>query len=311
MANAAENLDTSWTETFSDEHKESLSGFENQDKLFEAIGYKVPEAPEAKDWREGMGDDLKKTADRFTSADEAIRSIQSFQKREGQVRVPGKDATDDEVSAYHKAVGVPDTAEGYEFKLIEGEESTPAIEAANKVWGERLHGLSVSTEIANELVKFLHEDVNAAHQAEKAADEAFVKSGEDALKAEWKGHDYEKNKAFADKAFTEIASRAGVSLDELKHIETKNGRFLMDDPRILKLFSIVGREMEEGSLGPTLTDSERDTMEDQLSDIQKQIDEAQSKGDSKRANKLYETKLGLIAKKDGNTPIVGSEGRAA
>jgi len=272
--------EASWTESFSDENKEAFKGFESQDKLFEAINYK---APEAKDWRDGMSDDLKKTADRFTSAEDAVRSIADFRKRESQVRVPSKDATNEEKTAYYKAIGVPETSEGYEFKLSEGEESTPEIEATNKQWSKRLHGLAIPTETANQLVQFLQEDFAAAEEEQVKADAAYVKESEASLKAEWKGDEYEKNKTFANKAFAEVANRAGINMEELSTIETKSGRFLMDDPRMLKLFSIVGREMAEGTLGSTLTEGERDTMTDQLSEIRGKIE---ATSNSKEKNRL-------------------------
>ena len=306
MAEPAENLEPTWVDSIEDaDLKETLGKFENQDKLFEAIGYEVPKAPEAKDWREGLPEDLKKQAERFTSAEDAVRSIADLRKRESQVRVPGKDSTDDERSAYYKAIGVPDKPEGYEFKLMEGEETSPEIEASNKVWGERLHGLSIPVESANQLVKFLQEDLAAAQQVETDADAAFVKTSEDALKAEWKGDDFEKNKAFANKAFTEIANRAGINMDELTTIETKNGRFLMDDARMLKLFSVIGREMAEGTLGSVLTEGERDTITDQLTEIRSKIKDAQDAGNSKLANRLYNQEQKLIAKMDGDKPITG------
>ncbi|MEE9302975.1 MAG: hypothetical protein V3U84_04230, partial [Thiotrichaceae bacterium] len=288
-----------------DENKEALSGFESQEKLFEAINYKVPEPTKADpvDWRDGMDDELKKTADRFTSPTEAIRSIQELRKRESAVRVPGKEATDEETSAYHKAIGVPETAEGYKFELPEGVESTPEIEASNKQWGERLHGLNVPVETVSELVKFMQEDANLMQEQEIKADADFVAQSSAALKAEWKGEEYDKNISIANKAFTEVANRAGINLEELKTMETKEGRFLMDDPRMLKIFSTFGREMAEGTLGPTLTDGERDNLTDELTDVRAKIVAANESGNSKEANRLYQQELAIIAKKDGNKSI--------
>lgn len=304
----AEPAEETWVDSIEDEGlKESLGKFESQEKFFDVIGYKVPEPLEAepKDWREGLPEDLKKTADRFTSPEDALRSIEDFRKRDSQVRVPGKDATDDEKVAYNKAIGVPENAEGYEFKLMEGEESTPEIEASNKLWGERLHGLHIPVESANELVKFLQEDVAAAHQVEKDADKEFAKKTEDDLKSEWKGDDYDINIKVADKALTEVANRIGVPLENYTNKELKGGRYLMDDPDMVRFIAYIGREMSEGTLGPTLTDSERETVEDQLSDIRKQITEAQSVGDTKKANRLFQKEQDLIAKMDGDKKIVG------
>ena len=77
---------------------------------------------------------------------------------------------------------------------------------------------------------------------------------------------------------------------------------------MLRIFSVIGREMSEGSLGPSLTDDEKDTVADEVRDIRKQIAEAQESGDSKRADQLYQKEQKLL-KKMGNKPIVGAAGR--
>lgn len=315
MVEAAENLEQNeetWVSSIEDEGlKETLGKFESQDKLFEAIGYK-PEVKEVeKDWREGLDEELKKTADRFASPADAIRSIQDLRKRESLVRVPGKGASKDEIAAYNKAIGVPEKPENYEFPdLPEGYELTDEVKSSRETWGKRFHELGVSNNIAKQLMQFVNEDAESIMTAEIRADQEFARAQEDALRVEWKGEDYEKNKGLANKAFTEIANRAGVPVDELTKLETKNGRFLMDDARILRLFSVIGREMAEGTLGPTLTESELDTAEEQLGSIRKKIAEAQSAGNSKLANKLYQSEQALIAKMKGDKPVVGAAGRS-
>ncbi len=72
---------------------------------------------------------------------------------------------------------------------------------------------------------------------------------------------------------------------------------------------MLGREMGEGTLGPTLTDAESETIDDEIREVRKQITQAQSENDSKRANMLYQREQALIAKQKGGAPIVGSAGR--
>jgi len=84
--------DEAWVDSIEDEGlKESLGQFESQEKLFDAIGYKAPE-PEKENWSEGWDEELKNTADRFSSREDAVRAVQDLRKRDSQVRVPGKDA---------------------------------------------------------------------------------------------------------------------------------------------------------------------------------------------------------------------------
>jgi len=263
------------------------------------------------DWRSDLPDDLKKTAERFTSKADAIRAIADLRKRESQVRVPGKNASEDEVAAYHKAIGIPENPEDYEFADLPEDQLTDDIKASRQVWGQRFKELGIPARAAKEMSKLINEDTEKMMALQIESDKAFAKSQEEALRSEWRGEDFDKNKTLANRAFSEIANRAGINLDDLTKIETKDGRFLMDRAEMVKVFAVIGREMSEGSLGPAMSESERDTTEDQIREVRKQISEAQSVGDSKLSNKLYQKEQDLIKKLSGSNAIVGSEGRAA
>ena len=313
MADASETSETAtestetiaeWASGIEDEDFKIAAGkFESQDAALKALGYK---APDPYNFRTEVSEEFQETAKRFTSLDDAFRSIQDFRKRESQVRVPGKDATDEERAAYNKAIGVPESSSDYEFPAVE--DMTDEIKASQETWGKRFHDLGVSKDTAKSLAEMLNEDVQAQLNAQIEADKAFAESQENALKTEWKA-EYDTNVTLANRAVAEIANRAGINIETLKQVETKDGRFLLDRSDILKLFATVGREMAEGTLGPTMSDSERETASDQLRDLRKQISEAQSEGDSKRANQLYQREQALIAKMEGNKPVVGVGGR--
>lgn len=263
-----------------------------------------------RDWTADLPDDLKETGKRFTSKADAVRAINDFRKRESQVRVPGKNASPEEIAAYHKAIGIPEKPEDYEFPdLPEGLELTDQIKEARAAWGKRFQSLNIPKEAAKELSRLANEDAIRDLTAQKAADKAFAESQEAALRNEWKGEEYERNKTLANRAFEELANRTGLKIEDLARIETKDGRFLMDRAEMVRMFAAIGREMAEGSIGPTLTDSEKDTIDDQIRGIRQQVADAQSSGDSKRANKLYQQEQALIAKRAGNKPIVGARGR--
>lgn len=263
------------------------------------------------DWRADLPDDLKDTAKRFTSKADAIRAIQDLRKRESQVRVPGKNATPEEVSAYRKAIGIPEKAEEYEFPKLKDEELTDEVKESRAAWSKRFHDLEVPKKTAKALIDYLAEDSEKFQESQVKADKAFAEKQEAALRSEWKGDEYDRNKTLANRAFAEVANRAGLTLDELTKIETKDGRFLMDRAEVIRMFAAIGREMSEGSIGPTLTEGEKETLDDQIRSIRSQQAEAQSNGDSKRANMLYQREQALIAKREGNKPIVGAKGRAA
>jgi len=295
-----------WASGIEDEGLRGTMGkFESQDAALSAMGYKPPET----DWRDGLPEDLRKTADRFTSSADAIRSIENLQKREGQVRVPGKDATEDEVSAFHKAIGVPESPEGYDFGDL-GEDATEEQTASRDSWSKKLHELNIPSTTAKELAAFLNEETQGAQAALVEADKAFAQQQEDALKSEWKGEAYEQNKTLANRAFSDLANRAGINLEDLQKIETKDGRFLMDNANMSKIFAVVGKEMSEGTIGPTLTSGERETAGEQITELRGKIASAQASGDSKLANNLYQKEQALIAKLNGSDPVVGAGGRS-
>ena len=193
--------------------------------------------------------------------------------------------------------------------MPEGLELTDDIKQSRAEWAKHFQSLGIPKAAAKEISRLANEESLRALKAEKDADAAFVKQQEDALRSEWKGEEYDRNKTLANRAFTELASRTGLNIEDLTRIETKDGRFLMDRSEIVRMFAAIGREMSEGTVGPSLTDSEKDTVDDQIRGVRAQVAEAQSVGDSKRANKLYLREQELISKRGGNNSIVGSRGR--
>ena len=173
------------------------------------------------------------------------------------------------------------------------------------------HENNLSTAQAEALLTAFGTEHKTLLEQTKKADAEFVKQSETQLRTEWKGDAYERNVTLADRALTELSNRAGVPVSELRSIETKEGRFLLDDPRIVRLIAVVGREMAEGTLGGVVSTDERDTIEEQIADLRKKVDEAKDQGNSKVANQLYQQQLALRSKLTNNQPVVGTQGRVA
>lgn len=261
------------------------------------------------DWRASIEDaDLRKVADRFASPTAMAEAMVDLRKRDSQTRVPGKDASEKDVAAYHKAVGVPEKAEGYEFAVPEDHELTEADKAFQAWAGETFHAQNISVDQAKGLAEAWNEYAAGIQQAQIDADKAFADETEAALKKEWPGKEFERNKAFANAA---AAKLYGDDIDEVRNIETKDGRFVLDHLAFVKAHAQIGREMQEGRLGNVMTDDARDSVQDQIDDLRKQIDKAKAGGDSEKANRLYQKQLELDAKIVGTKPVVGAEGRTA
>lgn len=90
------------------------------------------------DWYSGVSADLaegEKASLRDYLKASGIKDVNSLAKRardnqvalrdSGRIKVPGEGASAEDVSAYRKALGVPENAAGYEFKAPVGEDGNP------------------------------------------------------------------------------------------------------------------------------------------------------------------------------------------
>lgn len=263
-------------------------------------------------WREGITDpDAKKLAETSTDLNHfAKRTLEMRQKLSTAIVVPGKDAKPEEVAEYRKKIGVPEKHDEYlkAFPQPEaGQELPPETMASRSKWAERFHAANVPAEVAASLIQGVMEDAAAQLEATKAADAKYAKESEEALRREWPGEEFDRNKTFATRAAKELL---GTDYDNAMKIEDKSGRFVLDNPIFAKLLAKIGREMGEDRIGPVISDSDKGALNNQISELRKQQSEAQSKGDGKRANELYQQEQQLLAKL-GNQPVVGARGRAA
>src|SRR5205823_13047398 len=81
------------------------------------------------DWRASITDpEHVEFAKRMASPADAVKSAVDLRKlNSSMIRVPGKDATAEDRAKFHKAIGVPETVEGYTFDI--GREATDADKA--------------------------------------------------------------------------------------------------------------------------------------------------------------------------------------
>lgn len=270
-------------------------------------------APSA-DWRAAITDeDGKKFAQDSTDINHlAKRAVDMRQKLSGAIVRPGKDAKPDspEVIAYRKALDIPDKPEGYVVgrpeHIPEDVFKSEAIQGRIGAMQKVLHDTGAPKAVSDAVFKtYFQMEAQAAADVVKA-DKDYAAASETALKTEW-GADYDKNKEFANRA---VAKLFGDQLTAARGIEDKAGRFVLDNPVMLKAFAQIGREMGEGTLGGAMTDAERGDVDSQISTLRTQIADAQAKGEGRRANELYQQEQALLAKK-GNQPIVGANSRAA
>ena len=230
------------------------------------------------------------------------------QKLANAIIPPGKDAKPEEVAEYRKKIGVPEKPEGYVYDDPEGYVLTEADKAVRAHFAGIFHQHNIPAEAAKALATAHREVMAKQAEAILAADKEHAEKAEAALRKEWPGADYDKNKAFAQRAAKDLF---GDEFDAARQIEDKAGRFVLDNPTFLKALAKIGREMGEDRLGGFVGADAIKALDEQIDGLRRQQSEAQAKGESRKANELYQQEQALIAKRNGVKPVVGAQARVA
>ncbi len=270
-----------------------------------------PASVPSEDWYGTVEDTkLRDHAGRFTSVVDLLgKHYELRQSLSTAIQPLGENPTDEQVVSYRKAIGVPETIEGYKFPdPPDGEALSDDVKTTRVTWAERFHTLNIPANTAAKLIEFVGEDGAVGLQAQIDADKVYADEAEVALKAEWPGKSFDLNKAHADRAAVKVF---GDAFDEVRKIETKDGRFVLDNPAFVRMLAGIGREMSEGRLGTVMTEGDEAALDTEIDELEGQIDKATAEGDNVKANDLFIKQQELYRKKHGTVPIVGSEGRAA
>lgn len=257
----------------------------------------------APNWRDAVAEpDMRKIAERFNTVGDAMKAISDFRKREStSIRVPGDDASDDDKAKFHKAMGVPESAEGYEFVMPENHEATDGDQAFQTVMADVFLKEAITINQAKALNVAWNELQTQGQAALNRNDKDYADKQDTELREEWRD-DYERNMVAVSRAAKQFL---GSDFEEAKQIETKGGQFLLDHAVIMRMFAKVGREMREGSLGPPMDTSERETIQDQIDALRKQRYAAHDRQDSDTAARLDTQERNLLTKLHGTAPASG------
>lgn len=249
-------------------------------------------------WREGISDpNALKMAERYTTNEAAMQAQIDMRKQLSKaVVIPGKKSDDVEWTSYRKNMGIPDTADKYEFENIKHDENTPDDQKENLArWQKIFHDENISSKAANNIIKAYLEDMSGITERAVEQDSAFAKETDAKLRDAWKG-DYDKNKEYANRAARDILAD---DFELASQMETKDGRMLLDQPFMVKMLATIGREMGEGRMGEILSDDQVTTIHDKIEDIRAKMDEAEAQGNNKLANKLSAQELELYKRLEG------------
>lgn len=301
MAEEATTENTETTETTETTESTEATQANGESKTTETV---------SDEWREHITDTkLRDHAGKFTSVLDLVgKHYELRQVLSTAIKPLPENATEEQLGAFRKATGVPETAEKYDLPTPEGRDATEADTAFRGAVSEVFHKYNISAGAAKGLSEWWNDFVIQGEKAQIDTDKAHAAETEAALKIEWPGKEFERNKAIANAA---AAKLFGDDIDDIRKLETKDGRFVLDNAAFIKMLASVGREMEEGRLGSVMTDGDRDGLQSQADDLEKQIDKAQAGNDGAKAQDLYEKQQLIYQKMYGTGPIVGEEGRAA
>tara|TARA_R100000963_G_scaffold34971_1_gene30546 strand:- start:9448 stop:10362 length:915 start_codon:yes stop_codon:yes gene_type:complete len=168
-------------------------------------------------------------------------------KQEGMVKLPGADATEEDLAAFNKSLGVPEKPDGYK-NLIAPPEGLELGEADKQFLDgltAKLHekGGFLATEEGQNAARQFYYDMYEEQAAQMAAAAVLTKqTTEKNLKADW-GAEFKINNAYAKEA---IRAHAPVeSARELLDIPLADGSKLGDQEVFVRFCANAGRATTE------------------------------------------------------------------
>jgi hypothetical protein len=267
------------------------------------------ESVEIESWRDLIEDEkLQKHAERFTSVDALVQAnLESRQKLSKSIVPPGEGAEEEEVTAYREALGVPNDVDGYDFLLPEGMERTDQMMDSEDHWANLFLDNNVPKATADVLVNEFRGEIEKMMNQKTEMDQAYTKQSEADMRKEW-AEDYDKNIIFASRASEALL---GDDFEDARHIETSDGKFILDNPILVRMFAKLGRDMGEGALGSVATEGERETLMEQANTYRDKRKDAYAKGNHAEARKWDEKERLALDKIHGGGAIVGTDTRTS
>ncbi len=250
------------------------------------VGTEVTEAaaPADTSWRDGIKDDsARKMAERYNDPAAVANALYEANRELSQrVKLPAADADAETVGKFRKAMGVPESIEGYEVQRPEhlAPEEFDSDNSQAVLGGvlESMREAGASKPVVDAmLTKYWEMDAHAKAELVRQ-DDAAAESGEAELRKNW-GSDYDANIAFAN--------RAAEQYPALGEVELRDNTLLGSHPEFIRLAASLGRLTSEGAPQAGLQGSEAGVnLQQEFQRLTGEIHTAHSAGDSNTANQL-------------------------
>ena len=157
----------------------------------------------------------------------------------------GRRRDPEDIAAWNKARGVPEAPDKYTItaKAPEGVEVPEQAKQTLGVINDRLHKIGADTATVNAAHELFYEQLAAETAVRAEVQQAAHAACEAALKAKWRGADYETNVQSANRVLVQFAGQEFA--DEFVTREMADGSRLGDDPNLITFLAQLGLQFRE------------------------------------------------------------------
>lgn len=222
------------------------------------------------DWRMRVsGGDAKfyKELQKYASETDLGKKMQDMRKQISKMPPSlSEGASEEEIAAYRKKVGLPETPDGYEkgFKLPEG---TVIGEADKPLIGDFLtvaHSKNWNQDTVNEAVNWYYRTQQSTETMRAEQEKKDVGEAKSAYREEW-GPDYDINRNMVNAWFSRQPDGVG---DMLKNARGSDGKLLVNTPAFGKWLASYIRENEPSASVIQDAETSGQSIEQQMREIQ-------------------------------------------
>lgn len=209
---------------------------------------------------EEMGDFRNKLAN-YKDATELAKALHSAHQLIGKkgVIVPGRDSPPEEIAAFRKALGVPESSQEY-GKAIAPPAEQPLPEGIE--WNENIaapyvdiaHRWNIPPGAMKEMVNLRLKETQFQQEAEKTVIQQNQREGLSKLRMTWRG-DYE--------------NKIDLVRNAVRHVRGNNNTYGLGDPEVVRIIGDLASKMKEDTfVGPTGGSAGFSSMRARANDIQ-------------------------------------------
>jgi hypothetical protein len=238
---------------------------------------------------------LEKLASTPADLYNAYRAIESTWSSRNFVKLPGKNATPEELAEYNKAMGVPDTPQDYlknlEFDdgLVLGDWDKPAVDG----FTQRMHAVGAPPAVVKEALHWYLKSQEEDAAALDEADDSFRRVSDQALKNEY-GNAY---KRYINNIATLFQNApGGADLDNEEGVysrvlggRTADGKKIGNDPDVIRWLASVANNLNPAGTVVEDADASGKSIDTEIAQIEQIM-----RTDRRTYDKQYATRYGEL-----------------